>query len=272
MTIHHGPLIDYPLRTPDTGERNRRPQPSDKRPETTAPIGPGPREDAVDRARRRMSRARSPLAPLLLRLYRFRSLRRLVRDLCGRLEGGPFFSETLRRILRDFHGAEIGRYSYGPVLEPGIVPRGSRIGAYCSIGPELIVYRRNHPVARPSLHPFFYNHRIGFLHRDTIEDNAENPLEIGNDVWIGARVIILPGCRRIGNGAVLAAGAVVAHDVPPYTIVGGVPARPLKVRFDNATVAALERSRWWERPLDALIADASFMRPVGADRNVAGVG
>jgi virginiamycin A acetyltransferase len=234
---------------------------------TTPPASAEPaafRKDAVEQARRRMARARSPLSPVLRRLYRFRRLRRVVLDLCRRLEG-EFFSETLRDILREHHGAEVGRYSYGPVLEPGILPRGSRAGAYCSIGPGLIVYRRNHPLERPSLHPFFYNRQVGFLDRDTIEENADNPLEIGNDVWIGARVVILPGCRRIGNGAVLAAGAVVARDVAPYSVVGGVPARPLKARFDDATIAAIERSRWWERPIDALITDERFFRPAGPD-------
>ena len=236
------------------------------------PAGPATalRKDAVEQARRLLDRARSPLSPVLRRLYRFRGLRRTVRDLCRRLEGGPLFSDTLRDILREFHGAEIGRYSYGPVLDPGVIPRGSRVGAYCSIGPDLIVYRRNHPVERPSLHPFFYSHHGGFLDHDTIEENADNPLEIGNDVWIGGRVVILPGCRSIGNGAVLAAGAVVARDVAPYTIVGGVPARPLRTRFDEETIAALERSRWWERSIDALIADEGFMRPAGPGWTVAG--
>lgn len=241
----------------------------------TAPPEPdGPaaalRQDALEQARRRIARGRSPLSPVLQRLYRVRALRRAVRDLCLRLEGGPFFSETLRQILRTFHGTEIGRYSYGPVLEPGVIPRGSKVGAYCSVGPDLIVYRRNHPVERPSLHPFFYNHRVGFLDRDTIEEDADNPLEIGNDVWIGGRVAIMPGCRRIGNGAVIAAGAVVTRDVAPYTIVGGVPARTLGMRFDDATVAALERSRWWERPIDALIGNGGFMRPAGPDWSIGG--
>jgi virginiamycin A acetyltransferase len=228
------------------------------------------REDAAEEARRRIAKARSPLSPVLRRLYRFRRLRPAIRELCVRLEGGPLFSETLRQILREFHGAEIGRYSYGPILEPGVIPRGSKVGAYCSVGPGLIVYRRNHPLERPSLHPFFYNHQLGFLHRDTIEDDAENPLEIGNDVWTGGRVIILPGCRRIGNGAVLAAGAIVTGDVAPYAIVGGVPARTLGTRFDEATVAALESSRWWERPIDALIGNGRFMHPAGPSWSVGG--
>jgi acetyltransferase-like isoleucine patch superfamily enzyme len=224
-------------------------------------------KDAVDRAKHRMAKARSPLAPVLRRLYRIRirRLRKTLRDLCLRLEGGPLFSETLRQLLREVHGVEIGRYSYGPILKPGVIPRGSKVGAYCSVGPDLIVYRRNHPVERPSLHPFFYNRWLGFLDRDTIECDADNPLEIGNDVWIGARVLILPGCRRIGNGAVLAAGAVVTRDVAPYTVVGGVPARQLRTRFDAETIAALERSRWWEKDLDRLIADERFFRPIGPD-------
>lgn len=172
------------------------------------------------------------------------------------------FSETLRDILRRFYGAEIGRYSYGAILKPGVVPAGSRVGAFCSVGTELIVRRRNHPLERPSLHPFFYNRHLGFVVRDTIVDPAENPVEIGNDVWIGDRVTILASCRRIGNGAVLAAGAVVTRDVAPYEVVGGVPAKTIRMRFDDDTITAIERSRWWERDLDALLGDDYFLRPV----------
>lgn len=121
------------------------------------------------------------------------------------------------------------------------------------------VRRRDHPVGRPFLHPFFYNSALGLLDRDTIPAEADNPLTIGHDVWIGDRVTILGGCRVIGNGAVLAAGAVVTRDVAPYTIVAGVPARPLRTRFDEARIAEIEATRWWERDIASLIADP----PVG---------
>lgn len=214
--------------------------------------------DAAARAARADRRGQGRFGPLLLAMYRRRRLRGLCRSLCVRFEGRLMMSRTWRAILREFHGAEVGRYSYGDILTPGILPPGSVVGAYCSVGAQLLVRRRDHPTDRPFLHPFFYNADLGLVERDTIPSNADNPLTIGHDVWIGDRVTILSGCRSIGNGAVLAAGAVVTRDVAPYTIVGGVPARPLRARFDAETIARLEESRWWERNIADLIADPPF--------------
>lgn len=199
------------------------------------------------------ARGRAPAAFLAL-FYRIRRLRPLLRRLCLRLEGGGVRADRLRGLLARFHGVEIGRYSYGAILTPGVLPRGTRVGAYCSVGSELIVRRRDHPVDRPGLHAFFYNATLGVVPRDTIPAITDNPLTIGHDVWIGDRVTILPGCRQIGNGAVLAAGAVVTRDVPAYALVAGVPARVLRIRLDPATIARLEASRWWERPIEDLAA------------------
>jgi acetyltransferase-like isoleucine patch superfamily enzyme len=161
-------------------------------------------------------------------------------------------------ILRQCHGVEVGCYSYGAVLDPFVLPEGSIVGAYCSVGQGLIVSRRNHPFGRPALHPFFYDTSLGAVERDTIPADIDNPLEIGNDVWIGDRVTILAGCRRIGNGAVIGAGAVVTHDVDAYTMVAGVPARPLRRRFDDDQIARIEATRWWERDIVSLLADPPF--------------
>ena len=68
---------------------------------------------------------------------------------------------------------------------------------------------------------------------------------IGNDVWIGYEAVILSGVT-IGDGAVIGSRAVVTKDVPPYTIVGGVPARPIRRRFDEVTIEKLEALRWWD--------------------------
>lgn len=220
--------------------------------------------DAVAHARRRQARARSPLAPALLALYGRRS-RGLVRRMCYRLEGGPIWSATWRAVLERFHGAAVGRYSYGDVLRPGVLPPGSRIGAYCSVGTGLVVRRRDHPVDRPILHPFFYNRALGLVRRDTIPLDRDNPLTVGHDVWIGDRVTILSGCRTVGNGAVIAAGAIVTRDVPAYAVVGGVPARVLRMRFGPERIAGIEASRWWERDVAALIADPPFPDMVGGE-------
>ena len=68
---------------------------------------------------------------------------------------------------------------------------------------------------------------------------------IGNDVWIGYEAVIMPGVT-IGDGAIIGTRAVVAGNVPPYTIVGGVPAKPIRKRFDDATIEKLEAMRWWD--------------------------
>ena len=209
--------------------------------------------DAVDHALRAAQRSESAFGALICRLYRIRRLRSLCQRLCLRLEGGPMYSTTWRRILQTYHDAQIGRYSYGDILRPGVVPPGSTVGAYCSVGSGLIIRRRNHPVDRAILHPFFYNAALGLLKRDTIPAERDNPLHIGHDVWIGDRVSILSGCQSIGNGAVIAAGAVVTRDVPAYGLVGGVPAKLIRMRFDPARIAALEASQWWQMDIATLI-------------------
>lgn len=214
------------------------------------------RADALQMAGQKDRNASSPLGPLLCRLYRFRRLRSLCRRLCNRLEGGLMLSATWRQILLDWHDVKIGRYSYGDILVADLLPAGSRVGAYCSVGTGLIVRRRDHPLDRPFMHPFFYNSALGLLDQDAIPNDRDNPLIIGNDVWIGDRVMILGGCKVIGNGAVIAAGAVVTQDIAPYAVVGGVPTRLIRMRFEEAKIAKIEESRWWERKISDLIASA----------------
>jgi serine acetyltransferase len=74
---------------------------------------------------------------------------------------------------------------------------------------------------------------------------------IGNDVWIGARAVVLDGVS-VGNGAIIAAGAIVSKDVPAYSIVGGVPAKEIRQRFSSETIQVLEDLKWWDAP-DSLL-------------------
>lgn len=187
--------------------------------------------------------------------YGFRALRSVVRRYCQAQPGGLMLSATWRAILKRYYDVTIGAYSYGSLMQPGVLPKGTVVGRYVSCGATLIVRRRDHPTDRPIMHPFFYNADLGVVANDTIAADADNPLTIGHDVWIGDRVTILSGCRRIGNGAVLAAGTVVTKDVADYAIVGGVPAKQLRMRFTDTEIADLDASRWWEKDINTLIQD-----------------
>lgn len=174
---------------------------------------------------------------MIAELYRIRAFRPIVRAYIERIEGGSMFSETLRRIQREQYGVEIGAYSYGPLLRPGVLCRGSSVGRYCSFAEGVSVYRRNHPMDRLSTHPFFFNPEFGHVPFGI----PETPLEIGHDVWIGAHAIILPKCRVIETGAVIGAGAVVTKDVPAYAVVAGNPAKVIGYRKKSFGWHYLER-------------------------------
>jgi virginiamycin A acetyltransferase len=90
------------------------------------------------------------------------------------------------------------------------------------------------------------------LDSDTIPDVKDNPLTIGHDVWIGQNVIIAPGCRQIGDGAMVASGAILTADVPPFAIVGGVPAKLIRWRFPEEVQNAWRQSQWWLKPVTEL--------------------
>jgi hypothetical protein len=100
-----------------------------------------------------------------------------------------------------------------------------------------------------STHPFFFNSALGVLEHDVIGYGA---IEIGADAWIGANVIVTPNCRRIGIGAIVAAGAVVTKDVPHFGICGGVPAELIRYRFDPALRDEILSTCWWERSIAEL--------------------
>jgi acetyltransferase-like isoleucine patch superfamily enzyme len=183
--------------------------------------------------------------------------RRAILRLLVRLESGEMRSATLREIMRRFHGVEIGAHSYG-CFDATRFPRGTRIGRYVSVGPGVAVYRRNHPLERLSLHPCFYNAQHGAAPG---ADVATATLDVGADAWLGARAMVLPGCRRIGRGAVVAAGAVVTRDVPDYAVVAGNPARVIRYRFEPEAMDAAERSGWWLDSPDAVVRRFDMVSP-----------
>lgn len=141
----------------------------------------------------------------------------------------------------------------------------AKIGRFTSIAPDTMTIGGVHPMYPPfvTMCPMFFSliGRIGgqtghcwtdrqrFSELRYAEDKF--PVVIGNDVWIGMHAFICFGCT-VGDGAVVLAGAIVTHDVPPYAIVGGVPARVLKYRFDEETREFLLRTKWWNMPVEWL--------------------
>lgn len=144
----------------------------------------------------------------------------------------------------------IGRYTY-TCYDDEIV--NCEIGQFCSISDDVIIGGAEHPIMWVSTSPVFQNVKhSGPKKRFAKHEFAGIPRTvIGNDVWIGKRVIIKAGVN-IGDGAVVGAGAVVTKDVPPYAIVAGVPARIIKYRFDEDTTAQLLETKWWNLPDEVL--------------------
>lgn len=125
------------------------------------------------------------------------------------------------------------------------------IGKFCSIacGAKFIFNSANHTLSSISTYPFpIFFEEWGLNIKDVAAawDN-KGDIIIGNDVWIGYEAVIMAGVT-VGDGAIIGTRAVVTKDVPPYTIVGGVPAKPIRKRFDNETLDELLKIRWWDWP------------------------
>ena len=148
---------------------------------------------------------------------------------------------------------KIGAYSY---LSTDVFLNYVEVGKFCSIGPRVMMGLGRHPVDQISTHPVFYSNlgQCGVVLRKTSVFEEYRLTLIGNDVWIGAGSILLDGVS-VGDGAIIAAGAVVTQDVPPYAIVGGIPAKTIKFRTEPDKIGALQKSAWWNWPEDKLRAE-----------------
>lgn len=129
------------------------------------------------------------------------------------------------------------------------------IGKFCSIacGAKFLFNSANHAMSSLSTYPFplfFEEWELGMENVTDAWDN-KGDIIIGNDVWIGYEAVIMAGVT-IGDGAVIGSRAVVTKDVPAYTVVGGVPAKPIKKRFSEETVSLLLESKWWDWPKEEI--------------------
>lgn len=155
----------------------------------------------------------------------------------------------LAKLVRA-HGFSIGAYSYGrPKVRFPDSGRRLTIGRYCSIADKVeILLGGDHRLDWASTYPFA---AMRGLWPDADAPAAchasRGDVAIGHDVWLGSGCTILSGVT-VGHGAVVAAHAVVSRDVPPYAVAAGNPARVVRTRFDDATVAALVACAWWDLP------------------------
>lgn len=155
-----------------------------------------------------------------------------------------------RNVIRK---SSIGEGSY---TGTNAVIKNSSIGKYCSIAWNVSIGGGNHTLSAASTYtPYWWKRTFGV----TSEDGREPAqCEIGNDVWIGAGANIVTDVH-VGHGAVIGAGAVVVKDVPPYAIVGGVPARIIHFRFNEEVRERMLKLAWWDWPHDIIACNASLL-------------
>lgn len=151
------------------------------------------------------------------------------------------------------YDSELGYASY---VSDNVSFYNVRCGRYCSIAENVSILRGKHPSRYfVSTHPAFYSASNNVLAFSYVEETVFEEFEhledgyttvIGNDVWIGKNVMIREGVT-IGDGAIIGAGAVVVNDVDSYDVVGGVPAKQIRRRFEEDDIAFLTELKWWEK-------------------------
>lgn len=190
------------------------------------------------------------------------------RDPAGRLiitdakKAEPYFEEDVIYL-----GVPVGRYTYGYAqIKPGHWRSIRSVGSFCSLASDISVPGTHHPTDWVTTNPIIYRPDRGIIrHPVTMPDEFQRKnqrVEIRNDVWIGERAVILRPCV-LGHGCVVAAGALVTKDVPPYAVVAGVPARIIRYRIPEELIEAMLKISWWDWSADQIRENAGdFYDPV----------
>lgn len=149
-------------------------------------------------------------------------------------------------------GAKLNNVKVGKYSRIGVNCQvtSATIGNFTAIGKDTVITVGQHPTNYLTSHSIFYKKGNWGWHDDwiaPIDFREKGEVHIGNDVWIGRQCIIMDGVT-IGDGAIVATGAVVTKDVPPFAIVGGVPAKVIKFKYPQEVIDRLEEIKWWNLP------------------------
>lgn len=159
---------------------------------------------------------------------------------------------TFSPFVHILSGAKLSNVKIGKYSRIGVNCQvtNATIGNFTAIGKDTVITVGQHPTNYLTSHSIFYKKGNWGWHDDwiaPIDFKSDKRVTVGNDVWIGRQCIILDGVT-IGDGATIATGAVVTKDVPPFSIVGGVPAKVIKYKFSQEVIDRLEEVQWWNLP------------------------
>lgn len=199
------------------------------------------------------SRIRSGLGPIR------GSKRYPVRVSKSRIAGNVAIDYGARILNSDLNSGSIGEVTVGRFSSVNGTQASAgdgtiSIGSFCSIADGARLLVGSHRMTRATTSYVF---RHVFKDAAVAETSSRGGITLEHDVWLGANVIVLDGVT-VGRGSVVGAGAVVTRDVQPYSVMGGNPARLIRMRFDPSTIEMLEDSHWWDWGIDELLERRDF--------------